>query len=77
MKIFIRPDEDDLPDDDEYEEITSDLFHLAGGVGRVAVVFEPRPGEVGHDDNVPLSPDRHVWSAIARFATDNDGDILD
>ena len=90
VKNFIRPDEDDLLDDDEYEEIRSDLFHLAGGVGSVAVVFVPRPspspsphddGDVGRDDNVPSSPDRHVGSAIVRFATDNDAcaarDILD
>ena len=90
LKNFIRPEEDDLLDDDEYEEITSDLIHLAGRVGRVVAAFVPRPcpprdDDVGGDDNEIPSPDddvgRHVGSAIVRFATDVDAraarDILD
>lgn len=90
LKNFIRPEEDDLLDDDEYEEIASDLIHLAGRVGRVVAAFVPRPcpprdHDVGGDDNEIPSPDddvgRHVGSAIVRFATDVDAraarDILD
>jgi len=90
LKNFIRPEEDDLLDDDEYEEIASDLIHLAGRVGRVVTAFVPRPcpprdDDVGGDDNEIPSPDddvgRHVGSAIVRFATDVDAraarDILD
>jgi len=35
IENFIRSDEDDLEDDDEYDEISSNLISLAGRVGKV------------------------------------------
>ena len=43
IENFVRPSEDDLTDEDEYDEITSNVVSLAGRVGKVASVFVPRP----------------------------------
>ena len=44
VENFIQPNEDDLADDDEYDEIVSNLISLAGRIGKVLSVFIPRSG---------------------------------
>lgn len=76
VQNFIQPEEDDLSDDDEHDEIVSNLIGLAGRVGRVLSVFVPRPG-----NGVEEREAKHVGSAFVRFASANDvsaaRDILD
>lgn len=66
---YIRP-EDNLIDDDEYDEIISDLIHLAGRVGKVLSVFVPRPQECVSDEakdgNDAID---HTGLAFVRFAS--------
>ena len=44
VENFIRPEEDDLTDEDEYDELLSNVQSLAGRVGQVVSVYVPRPG---------------------------------
>ena len=71
VENFVRPEEDDLLDDDEYEEIMSNLVELASRVGRVITTFIPRPSShsSSSDDEVDCER-RHIGSAIVRFASD-------
>jgi selenocysteine insertion sequence-binding protein 2 len=77
VENFVRPEEDDLLDDDEYEEIMSNLVQLASRVGRVMTTFIPRPLSHSSSSSSSSSIDdeihgesRHIGSAIVRFASD-------
>lgn len=76
IENFVRPDEDDLSDQDEYEEIVSNLLSLAGRVGRVTSVFVPRPiaNDAGdHDKDGSASIESSfVGSSFVRFSSDKD-----
>mmetsp|Transcript_35826 Transcript_35826/g.65710 ORF Transcript_35826/g.65710 Transcript_35826/m.65710 type:complete len:1163 (-) Transcript_35826:21-3509(-) len=90
VENFIRPEEDDLADEDEYDEIISNLISLAGRVGKVLSVFVPRGHQSSAEDDgmeeqessaaLPAET-KHVGLAFVRFATNNDvcaaKDILD
>jgi len=67
VENYIRKDEDDLTDDDEYDEIISNLISLAGRVGKVVSVFVPRPQQ---SDNTLET--KHVGLAFVRYASPND-----
>jgi selenocysteine insertion sequence-binding protein 2 len=77
VENFVHPEEDDLLDDDEYEEIMSNLVQLASRVGRVMTTFIPRP--LSHSSSSSSSSSssdckvdgesRHIGSAIVRFAS--------
>ena len=73
LENFIRPDEDDLTDDDEYDEIISNLISLAGRVGKVISVFVPRPQqqESGMDGEDSLETN-NVGLAFVRYMSNND-----
>ncbi|KAL7535963.1 hypothetical protein ACHAXR_006836, partial [Thalassiosira sp. AJA248-18] len=86
VENFIRPEEDNLDDDDEYDEIISNLISLAGRVGKVLSVFVPRPkNNTGHsmdeEESSTVLEAKHVGLAFVRFAAINDvcaaKDILD
>lgn len=66
VENYIRKDEDDLTDDDEYDEIISNLISLAGRVGKVVSVFVPRPQE-----DATLET-KHIGLAFVRYASPND-----
>eukprot|EP00581_Thalassiosira_minuscula_P004294 CAMPEP_0183746860 /NCGR_PEP_ID=MMETSP0737-20130205/66973_1 /TAXON_ID=385413 /ORGANISM="Thalassiosira miniscula, Strain CCMP1093" /LENGTH=1208 /DNA_ID=CAMNT_0025982567 /DNA_START=93 /DNA_END=3719 /DNA_ORIENTATION=- len=84
---FIRPQEDDLEDDDEYDELQSNLISLAGRVGKVVSVYIPRPSRedrMGQDasnsmeqegsDVYSILPNEtnHLGLAFVRYATSTD-----
>lgn len=75
IENFIRP-EDNLVDEDEYDEILSDLIQLAGRVGEVLSVFIPRPqdsvGDITTDENDALVTNEHIGLAFVRFASKED-----
>ena len=90
IENFIRPEEDDLEDEDEYDEIVSNLINLAGRVGKVLNVFVPRrrlpsnsedaiSNDVEKDD--ALQEAKLVGWSFVRFAANKDvraaKDILD
>ena len=90
IENFIRPEEDDLTDDDEYDEIISNLISLSGRVGKVISVFVPRPQQhltdfqesmESEDSSSILLENKHVGLAFVRYASSNDvcaaKDILD
>ncbi|KAL3763396.1 hypothetical protein ACHAWU_001969 [Discostella pseudostelligera] len=72
IENFIRP-EDNLVDEDEYDEILSDLIQLAGRVGEVLSVFIPRPqdivGDMTTDDNDAIVSNDHIGLAFVRFVS--------
>jgi len=67
VENYIRNDEDDLTDDDEYDEIISNLISLAGRVGKVVSVFVPR--QQPQDNTLET---KHVGLAFVRYASSND-----
>jgi ribosomal protein L7Ae-like RNA K-turn-binding protein len=75
VENFVRP-EDNLVDEDEYDEIISDLVQLAERIGKVVSVFIPRPqdcaGNEYTDNNVALVTQDHIGLAFVQFATDYD-----
>ena len=75
VENFVRP-EDNLVDEDEYDEIISDLIQLAERIGKVVSVFIPRPqdcaGDEYTDNNVALVTQDHIGLAFVQFATDYD-----
>ena len=78
VENFIRLEEDDLLDDDEYDEITSNLVELASRVGRVMTTFIPRPSSQSSSSSSSSSSSddgvdgecRHIGLAIVRYASD-------
>lgn len=79
IENFVRPEEDDLADDDEYDEIVSNVVSLAGRVGKVLSVFVPRPSvpldeaegnEITKD--IASLESRHVGAAFVRFSSAKD-----
>ncbi|KAL7497998.1 hypothetical protein ACHAWT_008506 [Skeletonema menzelii] len=86
---FVNPEEDDLTDDDEHDELVTNLINLAGRVGRVVSVYIPRPLSTDHNDgkgggeSAPVVDDEsnHVGLSFVRMATYQDAhaarDILD
>ena len=88
IENFISPEEDNLLDDDEYEEIVSNVLSLARRVGNVASVYVPRPA-LSLDDEVDISEvchtttslEKYVGSSFVRFFSQKDAiagrDILD
>ncbi|KAL7444706.1 hypothetical protein ACHAXM_010914 [Skeletonema potamos] len=93
VENFVNPKEDDLTDDDEHDELVSNLINLAGRVGRVVSVYIPRPSssandkekEDGDDESTSSSIDEEsnyvVGLSFVRLATNQDAhaarDILD
>ncbi|KAL7538161.1 hypothetical protein ACHAWF_006010 [Thalassiosira exigua] len=73
---FIRLEDDDLTDEDEYDEITTNLISLAGRVGKATSVFVPRPrnSEEGHGDGGEAASleCKHLGWAFVRFGNHND-----
>lgn len=82
IENFVRPNEDDLNDDDEYDEILSNVVSLAGRVGNVASIFVPRPVILSNDQmledegvetkQMALLEATHVGSCFVRFSSCND-----
>ncbi|KAL3799535.1 hypothetical protein HJC23_008662 [Cyclotella cryptica] len=89
IENFVSPEEDDLTDDDEYDEIISNILSLTGRVGKVASVFVPRPSlllgngtlEDDMSNSMAALEPTYVGFAFVRFTTTNDAkagrDILD
>ncbi|KAL7468757.1 hypothetical protein ACHAXS_008986 [Conticribra weissflogii] len=86
IENFIRPDEDDLDDEDEYDEIVCNLISLAGRVGKVLSVYIPRPTKTGDDEEneeegVVNSERKWVGYSFVRFESNKDlraaNDIFD
>lgn len=69
VENFICPEEDDLLENDEYDEITSNLVELASRAGRVITTFIPRPSSHSSSDDEVGGESRHIGSAIVRFAS--------
>ncbi|KAL7485536.1 hypothetical protein ACHAW6_011128 [Cyclotella cf. meneghiniana] len=89
IENFVSPEDDDLTDDDEYDEIISNVLSLTGRVGKVVSVFVPRPrvllGDSLLEDELSktiatLEPS-YVGFSFVRFASSTDAiagrDILD
>jgi len=83
---FVNPEEDDLTDDDEHDELVTNLINLAGRVGRVVSVYIPRPSSDNNDEvmggeSSALEESNHVGLSFVRLATYQDAhaarDILD
>jgi selenocysteine insertion sequence-binding protein 2 len=83
---FVNPEEDDLTDDDEHDELVTNLINLAGRVGRVVSVYIPRPSSDNNDEEMgggesALDESNHVGLSFVRLATYQDAhaarDILD
>lgn len=77
IENFIQPEEDDLEDEDEYDEIVSNLISLAGRVGKVLNIFIPRPSEKGCDEDdieegVINQERKWVGYSFVRFETNKD-----
>jgi len=77
IENFIRSDEDDLEDDDEYDEISSNLISLAGRVGKVLNIFIPRSTKMGDDEDdkverVINQERKWVGYSFVRFETNKD-----
>ena len=84
VRNFINPEEDDLNDDDEHDEIVSNLINLAGRVGKVVSVCIPRPSSDNNDgggDESALEESKHVGLSFVRLGSYQDAhaarDILD
>jgi len=72
---YIRADEDDLDDEEEFDEITSNLISLTGRVGTVVSVYIPRPSDsatTATDDGLSKLEGDNVGLAFARYASARD-----
>lgn len=82
IENFVRPNEDDLNDDDEYDEILSNVISLAGRVGNITSIFVPRPAMLSNDqmlEDEGVKPTQiafleaaHVGSCFVRFTSCKD-----
>jgi selenocysteine insertion sequence-binding protein 2 len=88
IENFVRPEEDDLADDDEYDEIISNVLSLAGRVGKVLSVFVPRQSMPRNEaegneltESIASIEAMHVGASFVRFSSVDDAnagrDILD
>ena len=77
---YIRAEEDDLDDEEEFDEITSNLISLTGRVGTVLSVYIPRPSAMSDsattatDDGLSELEGKNVGLAFARYASAQDAD---
>lgn len=78
IENFVRPSEDDLNDEDEYEEIVSNILSLSGRVGQVTAVYVPRPAadDQVNDDELSQSianlEEKYVGSAFVQYSSAKD-----
>ena len=77
---YIRIDEDDLDDEEEFDEITSNLISLTGRIGTVVSVYIPRPSvrsdsaATATDDGLSELEGKNVGLAFARYVRPQDAD---
>ncbi|KAL7455359.1 hypothetical protein ACHAWC_006896 [Mediolabrus comicus] len=75
VENFVNPKEDDLADNDEYDELVTNLISLAERVGTVVSVYIPRPKVVDGDGKEEEEEEEELTSsATKKQVDDGDGD---